>query len=107
MRGETIKTVRKGEWKLFVEKPGFYRPVDLATWVDKRAPYGTTIIAPYEQATPAQYPGIKPMKMDGDIFLFNLGNDIGEMTNVAGENPGVIEALEEEYNKFMTSLKEK
>lgn len=106
MRGETIKTVRKGEWKLFVEKPGFYRPVDLATWVDKRAPDGTTIIAPYEQATPAQYPGIKPMKMDGDIFLFNLGNDIGEMTNVAGENPGVIEALEEEYNKFMTSLKE-
>ena len=27
--------------------------------------------------------------------------------NVAGENPGVIKALEVEYNKFMTSLKEK
>lgn len=106
MRGKTIRTVRKGEWKLFIEKPGFYRAVDLTNWKDKRAPDGITIIAPVEQATPAQYPGVKPMKMEGDIFLFNLDKDIAEMTNVSAENPDIVSALEEEYEKFITSLKE-
>ncbi|KKK47664.1 hypothetical protein LCGC14_3152930, partial [marine sediment metagenome] len=106
MKGETIRTIRKGEWKMYIEKPGFYRPVDLTNWVDKRAPDGTTIIAPYEQATPAQYPGIKPEKMDGEIFLFNLEKDIAEMTNVSESNPEIVKALQEEYIQFKASLKE-
>ena len=106
MKGETIMTVRKDAWKMFIEKPVFYKPVDLSTWVDKRAPDGTTIIAPYEQATPAQYPGIKPEKMDGEVFLFNLPNDIAEMNNVSEEYPDVVKALDEEFKKFAASLKE-
>ena len=74
--------------------------------MDKRAPDGTTIIAPYEQATPAQYPGIKPEKMDGEVFLFNLPNDIAEMNNVSEEYPDVVKALDEEFKKFAASLKE-
>jgi len=106
MKGDKIRTVRKDDWKMFLEKPGFYRPPDLATWVDKRAPDGTTIIAPREQATPAQYPGIIPEKMEGDLFLFNLRKDISEMSNDAESNPEMVEALREEYSKFMDSLKE-
>ncbi len=105
MRQQSIKAVRKGDWKLFIGMPKFYNEPNLTNWKDKRGPDGTTIIAPYEQATPAQYPGIKPVKMEGDVFLFNLGNDIGEMTNVAEENPEVVEELQAEYEKFMSSLK--
>ena len=56
-------------------------PVDLATWSDWRGPDGTSIIAPYEQADPSMYPGVKPEKMEGDKFLFNLREEISEMTN--------------------------
>jgi uncharacterized sulfatase len=106
MRGGTIRTIRKDQWKLYVENPRFYHPPDLENWVDKRAPDGVTIIAPYEQATPAQYPGIKPVKMDGETYLFNLDDDIGEMNNVAEDNPEIVKVLKEEYAKFMTSLEE-
>jgi len=100
----SIRTIRKDQWKLYVESPRFYHPPDLENWVDKRAPDGVTIIAPYEQVTPAQYPGIKPMKMDGESFLFNLEKDVAEMDNVAGDNPEIINALKEEYLKFMNTL---
>jgi uncharacterized sulfatase len=104
MRGSTIRTIRKDQWKLYIENPRFYDPPDLENWVDKRAPDGLTIIAPYEQATPAQYPGIKPLDMEGETFLFNLEKDIAEMKNVAGENPKIVSALMEEYLQFMNSL---
>ena len=104
MRGGTIRTIRKDQWKLYVESPVFYKLPDLENWVDKRAPDGVTIIAPYEQATPAQYPGIKPMKMDGKTFLFNLETDIAEMDNVAGENPEIVNALKKEYLEFTASM---
>jgi len=106
MKGETIRTVRKDAWKMYIGKPVFYKPVDLANWVDKRAPDGKTIIAPYEQATPAQYPGIIPGKMDGEIFLFNLEKDISEMSNVSESYPEIVAELEKEYNAFTSSLKQ-
>jgi uncharacterized sulfatase len=106
MKQDKIKTIRKGKWKMYIGKPVFYKPVDLETWSDWRAPDGKTIIAPFEQATPAQYPGIKPMKMEGDVFLFNLDQDIAEMTNVAGSHPEIVEELEQLYNAFIISLDE-
>ena len=104
MKGDKIRTVRKGTWKMYIGKPEFYRPVDLANWVDKRAPDGITIIAPQEQATPAQYPGIKPLKMDGNIFLFNLEKDISEMSNVSASHPEIVADLKKEYDAFTSSL---
>ena len=104
MRGNEIKTVRKGDWKLFVKKPRFYKPVDLENWSDWRAPDGETILAPFEQATPAQYPGVKPEKMEGDVFLFNVREDISEMNNVAAEHPEMVEELQQEYRDFVASL---
>ncbi|MBA7589797.1 hypothetical protein ES708_31888 [subsurface metagenome] len=106
MEGDKIRTVRKDAWKMYIGKPVFHKPVDLANWVDKRAPDGKTIIAPYEQATPAQYPGIIPGKMDGEIFLFNLEKDISEMSNVSESYPEIVAELEKEYNAFTSSLKQ-
>ena len=104
MRGDEIKTVRKGDWKLFVNEPRFHRPVDLEKWSDWRAPDGKEIIAPFEQPTPAQYPGVKPEQMEGKIFLFNLREDISEMENVANAHPDIVDALQQEYKDFMATL---
>jgi hypothetical protein len=104
MRGEEIETVRKGDWKLFVKKPRFYQPVNLETWSDWRGPDGETIIAPFEQATPAQYPGVVPEKMEGEIFLFNVREDISEMNNLAGDRPDIVQSLQKEYRDFVATL---
>ncbi len=104
MRGEEIRAVRSGAWKLFLEPPKFYRPVDLEHWVDKRAPDGVTIIAPEEQATPAEYPGIRPEPMAGDAFLFNLSDDISEMRNRYEDHPEKARELEKAYSAFLKSL---
>lgn len=104
MRGNEIRTVRDGNWKLFLERPRFYHKPDLENWKDRRAPDGETIIAPVEQATPADYPGVKPEMMEGERFLFNLSEDISEQENQAASQPEKLEALEQAYNRFRKSL---
>ena len=100
MHNSTIMSVRKGDWKLFVNKPRFYHEVDLETWKDKRGPDGTTIIAPFEQATPALYPGIKPEEPKNKIQLFNLKTDPTESNDLAEEKPELVEKLMQEYNLY-------
>jgi uncharacterized sulfatase len=104
MRGNEIRTVRKGDWKLFFGKPAFYKPVDLENWSDWRGPDGATIIAPYEQANPSMYPGVKPEAMEGEKFLFNLKEDISEMVNRVETHLDVVEELENEYSNFQATL---
>lgn len=106
MKDRQIKTIRDGKWKLFLAKPDFYKEVELTNWTDKRGPDGTTIIAPAEQATPADYPGIKPEKMDGEMLLFNIENDRVEKNDVSGEYPEVKRRMIRKYEYFMQSLPE-
>ena len=42
--------------------------------------------------------------MDGDVFLFNLKDDISEMKNVAEDHPEIIADLQKEYETFKASL---
>ena len=105
MRDTQIKTIRDGRWKLFVVRPDFYKSVDLNTWKDPRAPDGTTIIAPFEQATPADYPGIKPEVMPGEMLLFDLENDPAESTDLSLKYPEVVKELTGKYEEFLKSLK--
>jgi len=105
LHNEHIMSVRKGDWKLFVRKPRIFKPVDLSTWSDRRAPDGTTIIARMEgQATPAQYPGIIPWQCENDIQLFNLITDIDESKDLAEDYPEVVQDLMKEIKEFQTSL---
>jgi hypothetical protein len=58
-RAENFAIVRGARWKLHLLAPGIrvasrYRPAD--DWIDPRAPIELTILAPYEQATPGDYP---------------------------------------------------
>ena len=104
MHNDKIMSVRKGDYKLFVNEPRYQVP-DSKSWVDKRAPDGITIIAPYEQATPAQYPGIIPQKPLKQIQLFDLKNDVTESTDLSDNNPDMVRELLQEYKNFENSLK--
>ncbi len=99
---DRIMSVRKGDYKLFVDIPRYKRlPSD---WVDSRGPDGTTILAPMEQATPAQYPGVIPEKSENKIQLFNVKTDKAESKDLAAEMPEKVSELLTEYNKFEKSL---
>jgi uncharacterized sulfatase len=103
MKDSVIRTIRDGKWKLFLTKPDFYREPDLKNWSDKRAPDGTTILAPAEQATPADYPGIKPEKMVGELLLFDLEKDPTESTDLSGNYPQIKQDMIRKYNEFLKS----
>jgi uncharacterized sulfatase len=104
MKDTTMRTIRDGKWKLFLKKPDFYREINLTNWKDERGPDGTTIIAPFAQATPADYPGVKPVKIDGEMLLFDLENDPAESTDVSAQYPKVKEDLIRKYKEFLESL---
>ena len=70
-----------------------------------RAPDGVTILAPIEgQANPGMYPGIKPMKPENEIQLFNLREDPTESNDLALEKPELVEELMSEYKQFEASF---
>jgi len=105
MKDTVIRTIRDGKWKLFLTKPDFYREINLQTWIDNRAPDGTTIIAPLNQATPANYPGVKPEKMAGEMLLFDLENDPTESTDLSGKYPQIKEDMVRKHQEFLKSLR--
>ena len=107
MKNTQIRTIRDGKWKLFLSKPDYYVEIDLKAWIDKRAPDGKTIIAPFEQASPADYPGLKPEKMEGEMLLFNLEEDQQERTDLSEKYPDIKEELLRKYNIFIKSIPEK
>ncbi len=104
MKNSEIRTMRDGKWKLFLKKPEYYKEADLTNWKDPRGPDGTTIIAPVEQATPADYPGIKPESPMGDLLLFDLEKDPVESTDLSAKYPGIKEKMIKQYNLFVNSL---
>lgn len=104
MKETTIRTIRDGKWKLFLSKPNYYQKIDLAKWTDKRSPDGTTIIAPFQQATPDDYPGKKPEKMEGDMLLFDLEKDPTETNDISAKYPQIKKKLIRKYEKYLNSF---
>lgn len=105
MHNAEIMTVRKGDWKLIVKEPKYWKETDLSTWKDARAPDGETIIAPKTgQATPANYPGVKPLPFLNKKLLFNLRDDPAEMVDLSDEKPGKVKELMDEYHKFANAV---
>jgi uncharacterized sulfatase len=105
MHNAEIMSVRKGDWKLFVREPKYWKETDLRNWKDPRGPDDSTIIAPMVgQATPADYPGVKPLQLKNKVLLFNLRNDPAEMVDLSVENPGKVDELMQEYKKFEASF---
>jgi uncharacterized sulfatase len=102
MSGPQLRIIRSGKWKLHVHSPGRetrYQK-DPTGWVDPRGPDGVTIIAPYEQARPNQYPGLMTGDAPKDMMLFDLEADLGEQHDVAAQNPEVVKRLKAFFDKM-------
>ncbi len=106
MHNHEIMSIRKGDYKLFLNEPSLRVVNDVSNWKDKRGPDGTTIIAPLTgQANPSHYPGVKPEKPKQKIQLFNLKNDPTESQDLSASNQEKVNELMKDYENFKNSLK--
>ena len=92
--GEQLVTVRDARWKLHLIAAKESVPRPAATkWIDPRGPDGVTILAPYEQSTPADYPGVSTGEAPVAMMLFDLEHDPAEQHNVASDHPEIVARL--------------
>ncbi|MGH9632234.1 MAG: sulfatase family protein [Bryobacteraceae bacterium] len=111
MGGPELKIVRSGKWKLHVRtpSPGFRQMDDEAAkqWEDPRGPDGVTIIAPFEQARPNQYPGVLTSEEGKPMMLFDLENDPAEQKDVSDSHPDVVNRLKAYFDKMDAQVSKK
>ncbi len=87
-----VNTVRLGKWKLHRHVPSDRMMSN--DWVDPRAPDGVTLLAPFEQARPSEYPGLQTGDSPKGIALFDLEADPSEQHDVAEEHPEIVAKLQ-------------
>ncbi len=101
--GSNILTVRDARWKLHV-LPGQDPRAKLrdsgANWIDPRAPDGVTILAPFEQYRPSDYPGRTTGDAPAPMQLFDLQADPGEQHDVAAAHPETVARLRKLYDEL-------
>jgi uncharacterized sulfatase len=101
MSGPRLHVIRSGRWKLHVRTPGASSALKVGPeWVDPRGPDGITLIAQYEQATPAQYPGIQTGDAPHQMMLFDLEADPSEQHDVAAAHPDVVQRLKAVFDRM-------
>ena len=101
MSGAKLHVIRSGKWKLHVLTPGSSKAIEVGpNWVDPRGPDGLTMIAPYEQARPNQYPGIQTGDAPKEMMLFDLEKDQAEQHDVAAANPVIVQRLRAMFDKM-------
>jgi len=86
-----VNTVRLGKWKFHRKVPNDRMMSD--DWIDPRAPDGVTLLAPFEQARPSEYPGLQTGDSPKGLGLFNLETDPSEQHNVADKHPEIVKKL--------------
>jgi hypothetical protein len=85
--------------------PGGAYLEDASRWVDPRGPDGITLIAPFEQARPNQYPGVRTGDPAKPMMLFDLETDPSEQRDVAAEHPEVVQRLKAVFDKMEAEAK--
>lgn len=110
MRDNRLLTVRRGDYKLHISAPRNNmlqqfrgRPND---WTDQRAPDGVTILAPFEQYRPDQFPGVETGDAPRDMMLFNIAKDPAEQHDIAAQNPDIVARLTADYNRAIKDVPE-
>ena len=103
--------IRSGKWKLHVLNPGpvnmINAPIEQARKrVNRRAPDGVTIIAPFEQADPSEYPGISTGVDPSPMMLFDMETDSAEQVNVAKDHPDVVTRLKALFDQTKAEMKD-
>ena len=102
--GQQLRCVRSGRWKLHVRTPGPAKAVKDAKWIDPRAPDGVTLLAPYEQYRPSDFPGATSGDEPGEMMLFDLAADPSEQRNVAGKHPDTVRQLKALFDAMDNEL---
>ena len=103
MKGPNLATIRSGKWKLHVRSPGGV-PKLVDNWVDPRGPDGVTLIAPYEQSQPKDYPGVIGGDKAKNIMLFDLEADPAEQHDVSKKHPDVAKRIKAIYEKTLAEV---
>lgn len=99
LAGPRLAAVRDDRWKLHVLAPRARSSMlPGQKWVDPRGPDGVTILAPYEQAHPSEFPGLESGVAPKPMMLFDLQNDPGEQRDVAGQHPEIVARLKASYD---------
>jgi N-acetylgalactosamine-6-sulfatase len=108
MSDTKLQTIRSGKWKLHARMPapGFAYLEDASKWVDPRGPDGVTLIAPFEQARPNQYPGLRTGDPPKPMMLFDLDADPGEQHDVAARNPEMVARLKAMFDAVDVQAKQ-
>ncbi len=104
MFGREIYTVRSGPWKLHIKARTDTPDYMLTDWEDPRGPDGVTILGPYEQPRPSEYPGLLSGEGPENMMLFNLEKDPGEQHNVAAQHPEVVKTLMQFYKNQIQTI---
>ncbi len=102
-QGPRLATIRDQRWKLHVlaaNQMRFNRN-NTGRWIDPRAPDGVTILAPYEQYQPSDFPGLDSGVAAAPMQLFDLQADPGEQRNVATEFPHEVTRLKTAYDRMI------
>ena len=104
-QGARLATVRDGRWKLHVLPAGDRRePMPEGRWVDPRGPDGVTLLAPYEQYQPTDYPGLRTGDAPRASSLFDLEHDPAEQHDVAAEHADVVARLKARCEEMTQQL---
>jgi arylsulfatase A-like enzyme len=106
-RGGQVSSVRSGPWKLHLLPPSpakfkVWQPAD--KYVDPRGPDGVTLLAPYEQAHPSQFPGVLTGDPVTSMGLFNLIDDRAEQRNLLDNHPEVVARLRKLADDMQANL---
>jgi arylsulfatase A-like enzyme len=103
--GPRLATVRDRRWKLHVLPPRDRRDDPRSgRWIDPRAPDGVTILAPFEQSRPDEYPGLRTGDETRAMSLFDLGDDSGEQHDVAAKHPDIVARLKARYDQVIKEI---
>jgi hypothetical protein len=63
-----------------------------------------TLLVPYEQAQPAEYPGLRSGDATRALSLFDLENDPGEQHDVAAGHADVVARLKDRFDRMAAEL---
>lgn len=105
-QGGQPATIRDQDWKLFVGRPPPTREAPHGRRpADPRVPDGVTILAPWEQASPEAYPGVRTGDEPAGPALFQLTADPSEQRDVAAEHPQIVARLRGEFERILAECR--
>jgi hypothetical protein len=93
-QGPHLAMVRDGRWKLhLLPARNGRQSTQGQRWLDPRGPDGVTILAPYEQSQPIEFPGVRTGDETRAMSLFDLESDPGEQHVVSAQHGDIVARL--------------